>query len=210
MDWHLTNRNRTDNSKQEIDMIAYHGSKELKAKCLDIMARHRKADTLVQNHGYWSDGKGCAVGCMLHTLSPGSESNHSMYNDLIGVPEELARLEDCIFEGLPAEQAKKWPERFLKAINPGADLSMVWPKLAVKLLVDPDHGVVRHVDKGSSQEKPIVAVADLYKKWIDGYKPEQKEFAAAEAAAWAARAAAMAAARQWIADTLIELLMEAR
>ncbi len=37
----------------------------------------------------------------------------------------MARLEDSIFEALPFADAQAWPERFLGAIQPGADLSRV-------------------------------------------------------------------------------------
>ena len=37
----------------------------------------------------------------------------------------LARLEDCIFEGLPNGKAMAWPIRFMEAVKPGADLSRV-------------------------------------------------------------------------------------
>ncbi len=105
-------------------MLAYHNQPDLKAKALDIMASHRKAETLEQNRGYWINGKGCAVGCLLHDLG-GTPDRHADYERLLGIPEPLARLEDDIFEFLPAADSQAWPERFLGAIQPGADLSRV-------------------------------------------------------------------------------------
>jgi hypothetical protein len=38
------------------------------------------------------------------------------------------------------KDGKGWPERFLKAITPGADLSLVWDRFASRLLTDPAGG----------------------------------------------------------------------
>ena len=105
-------------------MLAYHNKPELKSRALDIMAAHRKAETLAQNHGYWDAGKGCAMGCLLHDLG-GQPNCHTEYERLLGIPAPLAHLEDRIFETLLENEAQTWPERFLGAIEPGADLSIV-------------------------------------------------------------------------------------
>ena len=125
---------------------------------------HREADELI--HGtYWEDGKGCAVGCTIHGR------NHAAYEAELGIPEVLAWLEDGIFEGLENGRAKAWPEEFLEAVQVGADLSMVWPRFAHWLLVDPEHGVIRHT-KTDRTRKAIEDVAALYQRWISGEKPK--------------------------------------
>ena len=98
---------------------AWHGDAKLKRATVAAMAAHRKADELVQGYGYWADGKGCAVGCLI------KGDDHSLYEPRFGIPEALARLEDTIFEKLSKADAQRWPERFLKAAKPGADLSLV-------------------------------------------------------------------------------------
>lgn len=99
-------------------MLAYHSDTKIKAKYLKRVRAHEAADEIIKGQ-YWQGGKGCAVGCTVHS------ANHNAYETELGIPEMLARLEDVIFEGLPAKKAKEWPERFLKAIKPGADLSRV-------------------------------------------------------------------------------------
>jgi hypothetical protein len=47
------------------------------------------------------------------------------YERELGIPKVLAHLEDEVFEGLPATIANDWPELFLSAVRPGADLSNV-------------------------------------------------------------------------------------
>ena len=68
---------------------------------------------------YWEGGKGCAVGCTIHS------ADHNQYEKKLGIPIWLARVEDRLFEGMSNKSAKAWPEQFLRAINPGADLNKV-------------------------------------------------------------------------------------
>lgn len=105
-------------------LLAWHGDAKLQKAAVATMAAHREADTLVKGL-YWQNGKGCAVGCLIHG------SDHTLYEPRFGIPQALAQLEDTIFENLPNGDAMKWPERFLKAAKPGADLSLVqWKFLA--------------------------------------------------------------------------------
>src|SRR5690242_9395929 len=102
------------------EQLAYHGDKEIKAKYLARVRAHIAADELI--HGrYWENGKGCAVGCTIHS------GNHASYETELGIPRILAKLEDGIFEALDNGRSKKWPEEFLSSIKVGADLSLVWP-----------------------------------------------------------------------------------
>ena len=101
-------------------VLAYHGDPALKAAVLAQMADHRAAERLVTGTYWdWTVGRGCAVGCLTHDPDGG----HAEYPVRWGIPEELAWIEDEIFESLPLEDALAWPERFLAAIEPGADLS---------------------------------------------------------------------------------------
>src|SRR5882724_7971251 len=94
---------------------AFHGDPAIKAEYLARVLEHEKADEIV--HGkYWEGGKGCAVGCTLHS------ADHMDYESKLGIPVALARLEDTLFEGQPNGQAKSFPARFLSAIKRGADV----------------------------------------------------------------------------------------
>jgi hypothetical protein len=201
-------------------MKAFHNDPTIKEKYLARVRAHRLADEII--HGsYWTGSKGCAVGCTIH--SP----NHSAYAIDLGIPQVLARLEDSIFEGLPNDLSMLWPERFLSAITPGADLSLVWPKWAVWMLTDSQWGVLQFA-KTVGQMVAIQRVSDMYTKiiagksisrinWRDAYYYDAAAAnadaadAAADAAAAAAAAAATAAAARYKwriaqSDKLIELL----
>jgi len=104
---------------------AFHGDPAIKAKYLARVQAHAAADRLIQGTG-WEEGKGCAIGCTLEAY------DHTRYPIELGLPEWLARLEDSIFEGFPKDEAMVWPESFLEAIHPGADLEPVRHKLAMR------------------------------------------------------------------------------
>lgn len=150
------------------NLIAYHGRADIKKKYLGRVRAHRLADNLKQGVT-WENGKGCAIGCTLEAY------RHERYEAELGVPQPLAQLEDSIFEGLPKSEAQKWPEAFLRAIKPGADLSLVWAKFAVWLLLDKKAGVLRYANSDAAK-KAITGVADCYKRVIKGGKVSKKEW----------------------------------
>src|SRR5579863_10160721 len=142
-------------------MIAYHNDPKIKETYLTRVREHRAQDQLVQGYGYWKDGKGCAVGCTIHGAS------HAAYETELGIPRLLARLEDGIFEALPVEPARTWPETFLNAIPVGADLAGVGDQFLHWLLADPTDGVLRFA-KTEKTRKAIQDVADLYQRKMNG------------------------------------------
>ena len=119
-------------------MKAFENCERTKDELLASLAAHRWADNLVQGT-YWRNGRGCAVGCSIHDFRPGAENRHSEYEPLFGIPKELARLEDRIFEDLPIDEAREWPERFVNAIKPGTDLKNVYHRFCRQKYPMPGH-----------------------------------------------------------------------
>lgn len=128
-------------------MIAYHGKPEVKETYLTRVRAHAAADEIIQGVT-WENGKGCAVGCTLHTY------DHRRYERELGLPEWLARLEDTIFEGLPNEQAKLFPEQFLSAIPVGANLEPVKWKFCAFLM------------RENIERVTALAIGDVLKKQV--------------------------------------------
>lgn len=215
-------------------LVAFHNDEKVKEKYVARVRAHKVADEIIKGI-YWQNGKGCAVGCTIHS------NNHADYETELGIPRILARLEDGIFENLPNERAKEWPEQFLDAVPVGADLCSVWPQFAVWMLIDEQWGVLQFA-KTNKTKKLILAVAKFYQEGKYA-KPEHYDeirkiraaaadatdaaaYAAAaadaayaadaaDAAAYAAAVAAYAAAarNKWRiaqADKLLELLREAK
>ena len=102
-------------------MLAFHKTSVSKVDVLRQLRAHTKADEIIKSQ-YWQDGKGCAIGCTIHS------GNHAEYEPRFGIPQMLARLEDCIFEGLPNGKAKAWPVRFMSAVEPGNRLPAGSPR----------------------------------------------------------------------------------
>lgn len=180
---------------------AFHGKAEIKDFYVSRVRAHRMADNLIQGTGWDPDArKGCGIGCTLESYS------HARYPIELGIPESLAHLEDQIFEGLPVEYAKKWPEKFLDVITPGADLSRVTPQILLWMMVDPAHGVRRHA---RAKWKSVVDTsADVLRTWI---ATGATDSAAAERAVAEARAAEVALrSRMWSVtdDAVVEAAKE--
>lgn len=178
---------------------AYHGNESIKRAILAQLAHHREADELVKRQ-YWQNGKGCAIGCTLHS------GDHAEYEPRFGIPQMLAKLEDRIFEGLPNAMAKTWPERFMGAVKTGSDLSLVGWKFQYWLLTDEkvnpgiNHPLVRDAVK---------QCADVLVPLTKGEKVDESAAGlAAGSAAWSAAGweARSAAAYVLMAEKLIELI----
>jgi len=163
-------------------MLAYYNDPKIKNDILSQLADHASADQIVKGQ-YWKNGKGCAVGCTIHS------GNHMDYEDRFGIPVMLARLEDRIFEGLPNEAAMKWPTRFMSAIEPGADLSLVGWKFQYWLLTDEEvnPGINHPLVKDSIKQCADVLIP------LKGQPVDQKAANAMNAERSAARSAASAA-----------------
>src|SRR3990167_2899616 len=108
-------------------MLTFHNNHKIKEKYLSRIEAHFLADEIIKGK-YWEGGKGCAVGCTIHS------SNHLAYETKLGIPEWLARLEDLLFENLPSDKAKLWPKKFLEAVPVGVDLQPVRWKFCAFIL----------------------------------------------------------------------------
>jgi len=165
-------------------MIAYHNDPKIKADILAQLETHAAADQIVKGQ-YWQDGKGCAIGCTIHS------NDHMEYEARFGIPVMLARLEDCIFEGLPNDAAKTWPIRFMSAIEPGIDLSTVGWKFLHWLLTDEtiNPGITDPLVKDVVRQ-----CADVLVPLTMGQPVDQDAAEAAYSAAWSS------ASNAWLAD----------
>ena len=174
-------------------MLSYHGDESIKQKYIARMQAHMDADELMQGVGFEKNGvtRGCAIGCTLDRY------DHKGFEIELGIPRILARLEDRIFEGLSVEDSKGFPIVFLRAIPVGADLSNIYKKFFIWMLVDAADGVIKFAKKEATKVA-ITNVANLLGKSLLE-KVTSEEFrevtraARSDAAAYAAYAAAYAA-----------------
>ena len=166
-------------------MKAYNNDPKLKKLILAEVVKHRKADQIVQGTYGQENGKweGCAVGCSIHSLNIKlgknyGTGNHSVYEKELGIPKELAYIEDALFEEMSVKDSKTWPERFLKAINPGADLSKVVTQWVIWEFEDKKVGLSQI--KEVKDDKEVMGwceeVVALYKRDLNGDKPTEDEY----------------------------------
>jgi len=173
----------------EENMKTFHGDPQIKEKYLARVRAHRAADEIVKGQ-YWQEGKGCAVGCTIHSRQ------HDAYEKELGIPSELARLEDRIFEGLPNSKAKYFPEQFLEAIPVGVCLKNVGWKFCIFLLRENITRVAKleiSNDLKNQITDAILQVLAVHETAIESGEWD-------EGAAYSARAVARAAAEaSWVA-----------
>ena len=181
-------------------MQAFHNDMKIKEKYLDRVLAHQKADEII--HGiYWENGKGCAVGCTIHS------GNHKYYEKELGIPEWLARLEDTLFEGLQNGRAKAWPAQFLEAIKPGVDLEQVKKPFTIFILEQNLTYLDQckfDADKWPDVKSAIDGSRAAAVQTIEALKSGSESAArSAESAAWSAESAARSAARSaaWSAES---------
>jgi hypothetical protein len=189
-------------------MKAFHDDAAIKSLYLDRVRAHAAADEIEKGF-YWQDGRGCAVGCTVHG------SDYGKYEAELGIPRWLAVIEDQIFEGLPLEEAKLWPERFLSAIAVGQDLEAVKAPFLAFVVADARSSAARAAEaraeaaaqaaakastaaqvKASAAQAEAAALQEVARTAAAAVAADA--LAAADAAAWSA-AAAKARAVAWSA-----------
>jgi len=184
-------------------LTAFHSKTEIKKKYLDRVKQHEKLDEIA--HGfYWENGKGCAVGCTIEG------NDHMRYEKELGIPVEIAYLEDHIFENLKNGESKKFPAQFLNSIKVGADLSNVVAQIVIWQFEDKKYGL-KNI-KEVAENKEVMAwceeVVALYRRsmtekvaeseYLELYEKIDGTWATAWATAWAgAWAGARARATAW-------------
>ena len=111
-------------------MIAFRTTSGITKKdVIESLDNHREQERIARGNNYWNHKrkKGCGVGCTLHDFIDilAFHGNHKLYEQLFGIPEELAILQDVIFEEIKSRLCLGWSKRFISSINEGSDLSEV-------------------------------------------------------------------------------------
>ena len=158
----------------ENGLAAYHGDPAVKLKYVGRMRAHQKADELV--HGtYWNDGRGCSVGCTIHS------ADYDKYETELGMPEWFAYLEDQIFNGMSVAASHRFPLDLLSAIPAGfAKWDDLYHAFCIFLLRD-----ICKFDREAYPDTAaaVDAVIRLHEKWAVA---SVREWSAAAQMAWLA------------------------
>lgn len=153
-------------------MLAYRSNHSIKNKYLSRVRQRQKHQHRLHQFGCCFSEKRC--GGKLHWYG----HQYVRYETKLGIPVRVVWLADAIFDGLRANGVKGWPERFLGAIEPGADLSAVWHSFAHWLLAE--SGLLTVVEVNY---EAITKVAELHKRAVRGEAMGDDEWVLAESAA---------------------------
>jgi hypothetical protein len=192
-------------------LISFHGHQSLKADVIARVTAHAIADEIIKGR-YWEDGKGCFIGCVLHS------DKHSEFETRYGIPTWMAKLCDVIFEGLPNGEAKKFAVEFWEAAPIGVDLNPLQHQFAVFVQRE-NLERVQSLDIAEALKTEVIGVIrrvmELHAKEFAAesaakeFAAESAAWSAAESAAWsAAESAAWSAAFIRYRDELLWLLRE--
>ena len=155
-------------------LISFHGDQKIKDKYLKRLRLHYDADEIIKGT-YWKKGKGCAVGCTIHS------GKHDSFETELGISWRLALLEDSLFEKLPNEEAKEFPLQFLNSMPVGVDTNIIFKKFILWNLVDEKEGLIYHI-KGEKEISLLKKVADTYRRSFTEEISEKKWKALADEA----------------------------
>jgi len=122
-------------------IIAWHGEPDLKASVFDRLREDQRMDRIVQGM-YWSDGRGCHLGC----LTRASSNWHLVAERLFGIEQRIGYWLEAAFEGLPKEQCAQWVLDSTAAIPEGADMSRCHHHLGIWLF-NPSTGLLTITDQ---------------------------------------------------------------
>jgi hypothetical protein len=135
-------------------LISFHDDQAIKDGHTAQLKAHHDADEIIQGK-YWENGKGCDTGCSFHS------SDHGQWAVQLGIPVQIGRLRDTIFEGLPNARAKEFPLACSMATPVGVNLDRVWMQVMIWLLIDGEYGILQYAET-DNLKKSIREVAQAY------------------------------------------------
>lgn len=193
-------------------LISFHNDETIKEKYLTRLKKHHELDQIIQGITWESDtGRGCAVSCTLEKY------NHKAYEDELGIPEWLGRLQDRIFEGLPKNKSADFALDFLISIPVGVNLEPVKYRFCAFILRENINRVLTLNITDELKKEVVHAVRGvlvLHEEAIKtGKWSARSARSAAESAEWSAWSAEWSAewsAYERYADYLLKLLKEAK
>ena len=168
------------NYPKEKSMLAFTNTTFTKESAVGLAKLHQEQDDFIRG-AYGEETptgwKGCSVGCM-------AKGKHGDYCTLFGIDPKIAYLSDKFFENIT--DFKGWTVKLFESVKEGSDTTIAYYKFMHWLLLDKEHGVVKH-NKHSS----ILQVGALFLAASLGESVTQQQWKeSANAAANAANAAA--------------------
>ncbi|MFK7796739.1 MAG: hypothetical protein AB8E82_04740 [Aureispira sp.] len=111
-------------------------------KAIDNELLLQDPHSIYRDH-YWNEGKGSAIGCI------GQSNDLATIATQLGIPIQILKIQNHIFQFLEKEKAQQFSVDFLNAIPVGQDIRAVWKKYFIWLLAEVDHSTLdrlQHID----------------------------------------------------------------
>ena len=182
-------------------MLSFNNDPSLKALHVAQAEQHAAADMLMAGTFGAMDGdtfKGCYVGCFAHEIDPTTGNYHEVVASNRGLPEWLVRLQDSMFEGLPAEDRPSFHVELARRIPVGVNLEPVQHWIAIARI-----DRLLTIQRKSLEANHAHGVHEAVQQTIAALEVGRRAHEAAaggntcelSAAAWSAESAAESAAR---------------
>jgi hypothetical protein len=160
-------------------MQAFHADPAVKLEILTRLKLHAECGEIINRANAWNDGKGGAVGCMVH------DSDLAVWQERTGIPKAVGSALDVASSYLDEpEQAARFVLEWVEAVEVGQDLRSVAPALVEWLLSDGEHGIHR-LAEDETVRRMVSGIADLHRRAASGDMPSETEWRAARTTALA-------------------------
>ncbi len=198
-------------------MLSYHNDENLKALVVAEMKNHQKKDQFIKGayEKLNSKFKGCAIGCTIDSVNKifgrsYKTSEHKVFEEALGIPEWLARLQDSFFENLPVGDNSQFAVDFLSAVPTGVNLEPVkWKFCSFILKEGIDRILLQHNLSEELMDQVVSAMRGVLNLHESAINTGEWDLEAAELAELAAESAAESAAElarsaAWSAESAAE------
>ncbi len=183
-------------------MLSYHNDENLKALVVAEMKNHQKKDQFIKGtyEKLNSKFKGCAIGCTIDSVNKifgrsYKTSEHKVFEEALGIPEWLARLQDSFFENLPVGDNSQFAVDFLSAVPTGVNLEPVkWKFCSFILKEGIDRILLQHNLSEELMDQVVSAMRGVLNLHESAINTGEWDLEAAELAELAAESAAESAA----------------
>jgi len=182
-------------------MLSYHNDENLKALVVAEMKNHQKKDQFIKGayEKLNSKFKGCAIGCTIDSVNKifgrsYKTSEHKVFEEALGIPEWLARLQDSFFENLPVGDNSQFAVDFLSAVPTGVNLEPVkWKFCSFILKEGIDRILLQNNLSEELMDQVVSAMRGVLNLHESAINTGEWDLEAAESARSAARSAESAA-----------------